>query len=119
MTETIVEAMECDNESKVKSVIVFEQMLGEEILYLCHECIDELLIEEEIEGMVDEVLEKEIWKESIKEIKEEEQATKEIMDEITNDLTRRFFLDHFNEIKKDYLIEYKEYLARKEKEEEK
>jgi len=48
-----------------------------------------------------------IWRDTVKELRQEEDGILKLVEEWTDNFTGEFFIDHFTEIKNEYLKNYK------------
>jgi hypothetical protein len=72
------------------------------------ESVAEDIAQDEYDGIIDKIIEFDIWRETVMDLREEEEAILVLIQDWTDNYIGEFFIDHFTEIKDEYLKNYKE-----------
>lgn len=67
---------------------------------------------EEFDGMLDKIIEMDVWRGTVKDLQMEEEAILLLVQDWVDTYTGEFFIDHFTEIKGEYLRNFKEQMSR-------
>eukprot|EP00347_Sterkiella_histriomuscorum_P001210 403372906 len=112
--DIILEAVQEEKNLKSFAESFIQKSLENEILDIVDQCVEEEVAHDQYDCLIDKIIENDIWRGTVMDLRNEEDAIYQLLEEWTDHYTGQFFIDHFGEIKDEYLKSYKEQMKQEE-----